>query len=298
MTAVVRTGTGHAPAHHGELLQGVFHDADGRLRRALVTLPHPGGPGSRAIFHPDRSGRVEARGREKVRRAALLALGEFSPYPPGERGGRVHLTSDVPPGIGMGSSTSDVTAAIRAVADAHVITPGPIDVARLAVLAEGASDPVMIDGVVLFAQREGRILETLGPSLPPMVVIGCDTRSGGAGIDTLALPPPHYTEREIRAFASLRTALRRAVDRGDPLLVGRVASASARLNQRHLPNPRLSALLALCRSHGGCGVQIAHSGTVAGLIFDPRRPGTPRNVRRCAARLTEQGLTITAVLDL
>lgn len=43
------TGTGHAPCHHGELLQGVFLDADGRRCAGLVTLPMAG-PGSRAEF--------------------------------------------------------------------------------------------------------------------------------------------------------------------------------------------------------------------------------------------------------
>src|ERR1700685_620389 len=41
-------GVGYAPAHHGELLQGMFDDGTGGLRRALVTLPQPG-RGSRAV---------------------------------------------------------------------------------------------------------------------------------------------------------------------------------------------------------------------------------------------------------
>ncbi len=46
-----RIGVGFAQGHHGELLQGMFADATGRLRRALVTLPAPD-RGSRAVFHP------------------------------------------------------------------------------------------------------------------------------------------------------------------------------------------------------------------------------------------------------
>lgn len=34
-------GVGHAIAHHGELLQGVFEGHDGRLHRGLLTLPYP-----------------------------------------------------------------------------------------------------------------------------------------------------------------------------------------------------------------------------------------------------------------
>jgi len=287
-------GTGYAPAHHGELLQGMFDDGTGRLRRALVTLPCPG-RGSRAIFYPSRNhwgilGRPELT---KVRRAAIIALREFSAHPVTAKGGQVEISSDIPPGIGMGSSTSDVTATIRAVADYHGVSLSREEVGRLAVLAECASDSIMIDDrVVLFAHRDGMVLETLGHRLPAMIVVGCDT-DPGARVDTLGLEPADYNDQEIGAFQVLRAALRRAVTLEDVELLGRVATASARINQRFLPKPKLEPLLELCRRNGGSGIQVAHSGTVAGLIFDPHRPGVDAAVQRCLAGIGEMGLTVT-----
>jgi len=289
----VEVGIGYAPAHHGELLQGIFEDDAGRLRRALVTLPQPK-LGSRAVFYPSQShwGILGTPALTKVRRAAVLALRQFSSHPAPAKGGRIHITSDVPRGVGMGSSTSDVTATIRAVADYHGVALSREEVGRLAVLAECASDSVMIDDrVVLFAHRDGVVLETLGFRLPPMIVIGCDTEPG-TQVDTLRLQPAEYTDDEVGLFRVLRGALRRAIAYEDVALLGRVATASARVNQRFLPKPVLEVLLELCLRHDGCGVQIAHSGTVAGLIFDPGRAGAEESVRRCTSALEGLGLHV------
>lgn len=291
-------GVGHAPAHHGELLQGVFDDGNGRLVRGLVTLPQPA-MGTRAVFHPSERhiGVVGTPELTKVRRAALLALREFATHPATTKGGRVEITSNVPRGVGMGSSTSDVTATIRAVADFHGVALSREEVGRLAVLAECASDSIMIDDrVVLFAHRDGVVLETLGRTLPPLVVVGCDTDPGGSGVDTLRLRPADYDAHDAAAFGVLRAALRRAVATGDVALLGRVATASARVNQRHLPNAAFELLLALSAELGGHGVQVAHSGTVAGVVFDARMPGIERAVAACVARLDAAGLPLSTVI--
>jgi uncharacterized protein involved in propanediol utilization len=290
-------GVGYAPAHHGELLQGIFDDGTGRLRRALVTLPQPS-RGSRAVFYPSHShwGIVTPPELTKARRAALFALREFSTHRAHAKGGQVEITSDVPQGIGMGSSTSDVAATIRAVADCHGMSLSREEVGRLAVLAECASDSVMIDDrVVLFAHRDGIVLETLGSCLPPIVVVGCDTEPG-ARVDTLGLQLADYDDYEISAFQVLRSALRRAVATEDAVLLGKVATASARINQRFLPKPNLEFLIEECLRHGGCGVQVAHSGTVAGLMFDPRQPGLEAGVRHCVEVIEKLGLTVTAMI--
>jgi uncharacterized protein involved in propanediol utilization len=292
-------GIGHAPAHHGELLQGMFHDSAGRLRRALVTLPCPDLE-SRAVFYPSQShwGIVGTPALTKVRRAAILALREFSRHPAPAKGGQIEITSDIPRAIGMGSSTSDVIATIRAVANYHGVALSPEEVGRLAVLAEAASDSTMIDDrVVLFAHRDGIVLESFGHRLPPIVVVGCDTEPG-TRVDTLGHPPAEYDDREIGVFGVLRAALRRAVSTDDVALLGRVATASARINQRFLPKPNLDRLLEVCLEHGGSGIQVAHSGTVAGLIFDARLPGVQESVRRCSERIDKLGLVPTATIGV
>jgi len=263
-----RTGYGCAIAHHGELFQGVLESDAGRLRRGLVSLPC-GIFKSEARFFPDATGvvRVAPPWKIKAKKAAELTPAR---YGNGRFSGLLKVRSNTPVGWGLGSSTSDVTAAIRAVADAFDDRLSARDIAGLAVNAEIASDSIMFgESAVLFAQREGVVIEEIGGPLPPLDVLGFNTDPGGAGIDTLSFRPAHYSWREIESFRPLVGLLRRAVAMQDSRFVGQVATASAEINQRHLPKPRFESLKEVMWKVGAIGLQVAHSGIVMGLLFNP-----------------------------
>jgi uncharacterized protein involved in propanediol utilization len=284
-------GVGWAACHHGELLQGVFADENHGLDRALVTLPLRS-RGSRATFRTSSHGTITVfpEDRTKARRAAELAVELCAREGTVATGGRLDVASDVPVGWGMGSSTSDVIAAIRAVSDSYQVRLTLEQIAQLAVLAERACDSIMIEGrVVLFAHRRGAVLEVLGCRLPPLVVVGC-VSTAVHGVDTLELPLAQYARHEIETFCGLRAALRKAIITQNVGLLGRVATASARINQRFLPKPELDFLIALSGQLGAAGVQIAHSGTVIGLIFDARLPDLACRIGRCIDALDCEGV--------
>jgi uncharacterized protein involved in propanediol utilization len=288
---------GWATAHHGEILQGIFRDPAG-LRRALVTLQCPDYE-SRAIFYPcpGKTGITAPPGMWKVHNAATSAMATFATERSPVVGGCVYITSTVPRGIGMGSSTADVTATIRAIAKFHGATPSAEEIARVAVRAELASDSIMIDDrVALFAHRDGVVLESFGPRLPPMLVIGCRADPGADEIDTVALTPAAYSPADVRTFGNLRAELRAAIASGDVARLGSVATASAEISQRFLAKPSFECLLDICRCCDGCGVQVAHSGTVAGIIFDPMRAGVTERVERCIDQITKAGLPLTGII--
>jgi uncharacterized protein involved in propanediol utilization len=290
-------GTGSAVAHHGEILQGVFRDGKGRLSRALVTLLFPERK-SYATFCPSsRQADITCTpGMWKARRAAAFSMVEFSTDRSPVAGGHVEVFSDIPCGIGMGSSTADVTAAIRAIADFHGVTPTAEEIGRIAVRAECASDPIMIDDrIVLFSHREGIVLEAFGRRLPSMIVVGCVADPDTISIDTIALPLAVYTAADIDTFRSLRSELRAAVAASDVARLAGVATSSAVINQRFLPKPAFDFLLDLCKRTGGCGIQVAHSGTVAGVIFDSRRDDVMGSVDRCVSSIEKVGLSLTGV---
>jgi uncharacterized protein involved in propanediol utilization len=260
--APLRVGKACAPAHHGEVVQGAFR-VGGRVVRGLVTLPCPLYR-SRARFIPDlsRQVRVWPIWRAKAQRAAELVMLEIgSPV-----GGCLEIDSDVPLSRGLGSSTSDVLAAIWAVADSFEVDLPLADVARLAVEAEQASDSLMFgQSAVLFAHREGTLIEDFGLGLPPLHVLGFGT---GELVDTLAYQPARYTDQELDRFDELRVMLRRAIDDQDCMLIGEVATASTWINQKHLPMPHLDEVCAVAAEVGAVGVQTAHSGDIGGILFE------------------------------
>jgi len=247
-------------------MQGAFR-VGGRVMRGLVTLRCPLYR-SGATFTQDRSGQVRVLPgwRQKARRAAELTVLEIGPG----AGGCLEITSDVPLGRGLGSSTSDVLAAIRAVADSFGLVLPLADVARLAVEAETASDSLMFDhSAVLFAHREGTLIEDFRADLPPLHVLGFGT---GGSVDTLAYQPAWYTEHELDVFGELRVMLRHAIAAQDCVLLGKVATTSTWINQKRLPIPHLDEVCEVAAEAGAHGVQTAHSGNVGGLLFERHVP--------------------------
>ena len=283
-----RVGRGQTRAHHGEIVQGLFYSSDGTLEHGLVTLPCPLF-GSRAEFRPLAAGplTVHPGDRSRARAAARMTLDALG-HP--ACGGVLRLDGDVPLRWGCGSSTTDVLATIRAVADAFGATLPPAFVARLAVAAETASDSLMYgpERAVLFAQRRGTVLVDLGGPLPPVRVLGCNTELDH-GVETLALAPMPYSAWEVEAFGPILGLLRRAVRRQDPALLGRVATASTLITQRHRPKRFMPQLLRIARATGALGVQVAHSGTVAGLLFSPGAGGA-EGIARAGRALRRLGL--------
>ncbi len=288
-TGSIKTGYGVALAHHGELLQGVFEGEDGRLKRVLVSIPC-GIFKSEVRFIPNGSDVVEVEPKWKIKscRAVDLALRSLGKH---KFGGRVQIRSNIPVGWGLGSSTSDVTAAIRATADALNERLTPTKIAALAVRAETACDATMFGKrLVLFAQREGIVVEDFRSSLPKLEVLGFNTSSNGNGIDTVGFPPARYSWWEIEAFRPMVGLLRRAVSLRSPQLLGQVASASATINQQYLPKPYFQDLREISAEVGAVGLQVAHTGTIAGLLFDPADPLKEERIEQAQTLLETIGI--------
>lgn len=283
-----RVGHAEIHSHHGEIVQGLFYSSDGTVEHGLVTLPCSLYR-TRVRFRPLRSGPLTVLPGERPRslaaaRLALDALGRTG------WGGAVLIDSNVPLRWGCGSSTTDVLATIRAVAAAFDTVLAPEWIAGLAVAAETASDSLMFGPgrAVLFAQRRGRVLLDLGGPLPAVRVLGFNTE-GERGVETLTLPPVPYSAWEIEAYRPILGLLRRAVGEQDPELLGRVATASTVLMQRHRPKRHMPELLRLAAEVGALGVQVAHSGTVAGLLFAPGARAADR-MERARAGLRRLGV--------
>lgn len=242
-TAVAPVRQARIAGHFGEWMQGRL-GPDGAV--ALVTLPCAA-LGVTALAEPG-SFAVDGPVTEATARAFFGALG-------GVPGFAFRLIADAVPGGGAGVST----AALLAMAAAVGVSG---DLAGAALAAEGAVDPLMLEspGEVLWASREGRVVETFGP-LPEVEIAG-----GFFG-------PPERTRAEDLAFPDISDLVgfwRGAVARGDRAALAGIASEAARRTTA-LRGPKEDPTEALVQEMGALGWVRAHTGSARGLVFAPGR---------------------------
>lgn len=276
-----------AIAHHGELLQGVFRDEDGRLHRGLVTLPFAF---KRSIALATRTTgtavAIEPPSKTKAL-AAIKMLLEDKGLPAG--GMSIKIQSNIPEGYGLGSSTADISAAIRALAMLFGMRIKARDIFRLAVMAEKASDGTMFSNRArLVCQREGITLEKYERELPEFSLLSINV-APDEPVSTLDYPAARYSDDEIAEFDELKKKLRRAVNNQDLIRLGRVATRSAVINQKHLPQPKFDELLKLAERREVVGLQVAHSGRMLGFMLPAGLRSSDRAVVNLEADLLELG---------
>jgi uncharacterized protein involved in propanediol utilization len=114
------------------------------------------------------------------------------------------------------------------------------------------------------------VLESFGRWVPRYTVLSFDTDEGSGGIDTLRLPLPSYTDAELAGFENMVARVQEAFRQRDIVTIAAVATESATLNQRFLPMRKFHEICGFANDCGALGVQISHSGTVAGILFDAR----------------------------
>lgn len=263
-TAIASVRQARIAGHFGEWLQGRL-GPDGPV--ALVTLPCAV-LGVTALAEPAAFG-VDGIVPETAARAFFAALGEVPAL-------RFRIAADAVPGGGAGVST----ASLLAMAAAAGVSG---DLARAALAAEGAVDPLMLErpGDVLWASREARVVEVLGP-VPEVEIVG-----GFLGA-------PERTEAADLAFPDIADLVgfwRDAVKREDRAALAGIATEAAR-RTTSLRGPETDPTEDLARETGALGWIRAHTGSARGLVFAPGKvPGG------MAARLSEAGLADPLVFN-
>jgi uncharacterized protein involved in propanediol utilization len=255
-------GRGRCCGTFGELVQGAL-PPDGR--HFLISLPIA--RGSSALFSPE-PGRplcVQPGDRTKSRTLAerMLALHGLEPA------GLLTVDCDLPVGKGMASSSADLVASARAVADAFGLEPTAEDIEDLIREIE-PTDGVMYDGAVAYLYREVRLLAGLGP-LPALTIVGMDE---GGTVDTVEFnkKPKMFSSRQMGEYEFMFGEASDAVKCGDVWTLGRLATRSAELNQRFHPKRLFTRAVELSRQAGALGVVAAHSGTAVGVLLSDADP--------------------------
>ncbi|MEU6124005.1 kinase [Streptomyces sp. NPDC047123] len=277
------TGVGTAFGTFGELLQGVLPEEDGDF---LVTLPVA--RWTMATFRPgSASGELEVRPPHKTKALRLARMiADLAPRDAAARGGVLTVSSVIPEGKGLASSSADLVATARAVGSALGVAMPPAVIEHLLSRIE-PTDGVLYPAIVAFHHRSVRLRSVLG-SLPAMAVVGIDEGGSVDTVDFNRVPKP-FTPADRRTYADLLARLTRAVRHRDLAEVGRVATRSALMNQPLRHKRALEPLRAVCREVGGLGVAVGHSGTTLGVLLDATDPAYTRRATDAAQACAELG---------
>ncbi|MBX7096407.1 MAG: GHMP kinase [Myxococcaceae bacterium] len=203
-------------------------------------------------------------------------------------GGKVQVQSSIPRSKGMASSSSDITAAVLATAEAAGKAVPPYTIARTAVEIE-PSDAVFFRDVVIFDHIRGELFELLGPP-PSLNFVIVDT---GGEIDTLEFDRESARANARKHESELARGLdlvRRGFRQRRPDLVAEGATLSAVCHQKVLVKPKFDDLLKSTAEVGALGVNCAHSGTVLGVMFDPTTTPAEPILERTAKLFGERAI--------
>ena len=267
MTITVRV-----PGSCGELVQGQTDDIP-----FLVTCPID--KYTTVLLHPNTSQEKYPIG-DKVKQAIRLTCDYLGVPAPSFA---LEMVSELPIGKGMASSSADILAACHAAATAFGRQLNEEEAFRIALRIE-PTDAVSYEGIVLADHIGGRRIERLGQ--PPKIRIAVfdyggtvDTVAFNARRDLIAL-----NRAKQKRIAEAFFYIRKGFLTNDPAFIGKGATISALANQPILYKEGLADIIQLAKEEGAVGVNVAHSGTVLGVLFDER---SCARFDLCVARIEE-----------
>jgi len=243
----------------GELMQGFLPDASGFLVSGLPSRIFF----SEAVLTPGADsgvvGLLPAKSRLALEKFLALydtdGVGPFS----------IRLQSNIPPGKGLSSSSTDILSVLFVVNDYLRTGCTSEDLYRIAAAIE-PTDPCLTDDIVIFRQHAGIIDRYI--TLPPMTVLYFDAEPGRQ-IETLDVQRP-WTVGTGKFYDWLLRRFLRAAKEGDYDEIFESITYSAEYNQTMVPLARWDEYLQLARTTQA-GLMVAHSGTIVGFLVRPQQ---------------------------
>ena len=218
----------------GELAQGFF-----RGEPILITCPVE--KFSTCVVSDEFSG-VEGLGsKSRTMLEKVLTLLDVRDFPFG-----VRLTSELPRGKGMASSSADIAAVAQAVGLSLGKNFSPEELASLCTQIE-PTDGIFFAGVVAMNPLTGRLVKKIRAQEKFLIAVF----DYGGTVDTLT-----FNRRSEFVFPALDDEINFAL-----------TEKSALANQKILPKRGLRELMEFAKGLGAVAVNVAHSGTVVGIFF-------------------------------
>ena len=173
---------------------------------------------------------------------------------------KISINSHIPLSKGMSSSSADISGILYALSRIYGIKLSPYDIAKMSVKIE-PTDGVMFPGISLFDYIDGTKWEYIGKPLPLKILVV----DFGGEIDTVNFNKSD--KREKFSYINDELAmLKIAFKEKNIKLFGEIITKSALENQNIIYKKNLEELIDTALSMGAIGVNVAHTGTTAGIF--------------------------------
>lgn len=260
----MRIVTAKCPGSCGELIQGWIGDSQKLVSYGINSYSYAAITAGRQRFataetkaHQAMEKSLERLGLPKEEMAHLV----------------LHIHSELPVSKGMASSTADIAATCLATAAYFHKEISLEDIIEICLEIE-RTDSTIFSSLTLFEQQFGKVRRSSGwrPSFY-VVVLEPETEITTEDFHCEAVEDKFYHQRF--QFQKAYEKYQEAIAEKNTFFLGEAATQSALLNQEILPKPYFAELLDMRESFSLLGINVAHSGSVVGLMIERKEQIQP-----------------------
>ena len=249
---------GICPGSCGEFVQGMV-DNDEYLSSYTIDMY------STAIVE-ERLKNIQ-RGPNKSRKAVEAVFNRFNIPVNESKNISLNIKSEIPVGKGMASSTADIGATIVATLGLLKQSLSSEEISKLASTIE-PTDSIYIEKNSIFNPLNGDVIKYLGNIKNSRVVILEPKKT----LNTMKIRSlPNYKEIKIQNKEIIKNAfqlLEEGIQNNDLYSIGKACTLSSLANENIDKKEGLKEIIEISQNYGAYGVNIAHSGTVVGILID------------------------------
>jgi L-threonine kinase len=246
------------PASCGELLQGVIGTSE-------KLISYPVDIFSQVIIEECKNPKRDI-GRRKATEAMYRTLAYYGESQKIGDSLLIEIHSDIPIAKGMASSTADIAAVATATA---ALIGKKLEGDTLAKICVGIepTDSTIYEGLILFDHLQGIRVETFdwNPEVDVLIL------ESDHVLDTQVFRKSDYSKERIEAQPQVEEAFRIFKEGAlmrELSMLGKAATMSSLANQKILNKNQLDEIIEAANQHKCLGVNVAHSGTVVGILME------------------------------